>query len=120
MPFNRKLYPPDWEEISRDAKERAGWRCEGCGVRHGAVGFRDKHGAFTEVDPDVARVFGGFKVIKIILTTGHVDHDPQNNDPSNLRSWCQQCHNRHDASHRRRNASHTRALKRAGMTIPMM
>lgn len=30
-PENRALYPKDWPQISREAKERAGWRCQHCG-----------------------------------------------------------------------------------------
>lgn len=42
----------------------------------------------------------GWRQVKIILTTAHLDHDPRNNSRNNLQSLCQRCHNRHDASHR--------------------
>lgn len=36
----------------------------------------------------------------VVLTIAHLDHTPENCDPSNLRALCQQCHNRYDAKHR--------------------
>ena len=46
---------------------------------------------------------------RVVLTVAHLDHDPGNSDPANLRAWCQRCHNRYDAPHRRKNAARTRA-----------
>ena len=34
----------------------------------------------------------GYRMVKTILTISHQDHDPTNNDPSNLKSLCQRCH----------------------------
>ena len=31
MPMSRALYPRDWPQIARQVKERADWRCQGCG-----------------------------------------------------------------------------------------
>lgn len=53
----------------------------------------------------------GERVSRIVLTIAHLDHTPENNDPANLRAWCQRCHNRYDAPHRRRNAARTRRRK---------
>ena len=40
---------------------------------------------------------------RVVLATGHRDHDPTNNDPANLAAWCQRCHILHDkAEHLRR------------------
>jgi hypothetical protein len=41
------------------------------------------------------------RIVRIVLTVAHLDHTPENCDPSNLRAWCQRCHNRYDAAHRR-------------------
>jgi hypothetical protein len=38
------------------------------------------------------------RFIKVVLTVAHVDHDPTNNDESNLSAWCQLHHLRHDAT----------------------
>jgi hypothetical protein len=49
----------------------------------------------------------GDKVSKIVLTTGHLDHVPENCELDNLRHWCQRCHLHYDRHHhaatRRRN-----------------
>lgn len=93
MPMNRKLYPPDWEEISqRIRSERAGNRCEWCGaVNH------QPHPVTQS---------------KVILTVAHLDHNPGNNDEANLAALCQRCHNRYDAPKRARNAHKTRLQKK--------
>jgi 5-methylcytosine-specific restriction endonuclease McrA len=76
---NRHRYPKDWRSISLSIRERAGWRCEreGCGAVHG------------EPHP----ITGS----KVVLTVMHLDHVPENSDPSNLRAACQRCHLRYDA-----------------------
>ena len=37
---------------------------------------------------------------RVVLTVAHLDHTPENCDPSNLRALCQRCHNKYDAKHR--------------------
>lgn len=39
--------------------------------------------------------------VKVVLTVAHLDHQPENCDPENLRAWCQRCHNVYDAPMRR-------------------
>jgi 5-methylcytosine-specific restriction endonuclease McrA len=75
-----KLYPSNWKEISEDRRFNvAGNRCEFCGAEN------------YEPNP----VTGS----KVILTVAHLDHNPQNNTPENLRALCQLCHLRYDAKH---------------------
>jgi len=101
-PENKKLYPSNWKEIRRGIIERSGNRCEwpGCGVANGAIGFWaaetfvSRHG---ETDKAEAASYFDHPVIKIVLTTAHLDHNPPNCDPSNLRAWCQRHHLRYDA-----------------------
>lgn len=90
-PENRALYPADWRAVSLAIRrDRAGWRCEwtGCGARHG------------EPHPLTGA--------RVVLTVMHLDHDPQNNAPDNLRAACQRCHNSYDAAHRRATAARRR------------
>lgn len=97
MPIDYKKYPPSWKtEIRPAILERAKHCCEQCGLKNHAVGYRNSEGMFIEchawlyneskVTPD------GHKVIKIVLTIAHLDHDITNNDPANLRALCQKCH----------------------------
>ncbi|TCS14561.1 hypothetical protein [Caulobacter sp. BK020] len=98
-PENRRRYPADWPAISRGKKERAGWRCEGSPMYPAC---RAKHG---EPHP----VTGS----RVVLTTAHLDHTPENCADENLRAWCQRCHNTYDLQHRLRNAAARRAEARA-------
>lgn len=82
----------------------------GCGVGNGAVGARDKTGlwwGFDSIDamPDaeIEFLFGEYpKIIRVVLTTAHLDHDPANCALDNLRYWCQLHHLRYDAPRKAR------------------
>lgn len=97
-PDLKSLYPPNWKEFSRELKEAAGWRCQG------SPAYPNCRAAEGKPHPVTGSI--------VILTTAHLDHNPANNDRSNLRVWCQRCHNTYDAPHRQRNAWLTRARKR--------
>ena len=84
-PENKDRYPHNWLEIRDGILERADHKCEACGVPN------------YEDHP----VTGA----KVVLTIAHLDHMPEHNDPSNLRAWCQRCHNRYDMPVRRVNRS---------------
>jgi len=49
MPFVKSRYPATWPEISRRVKERAGQRCEECGIAAGALRKNIKGQYFREV-----------------------------------------------------------------------
>ena len=102
MPMQRSLYPADWERISASIRQRANNRCEwpGCGLANGQT-IQGKRGPY-----------------KVVLTVAHLDHNPANCDPANLRAWCQPHHLRYDARHHARNDAKTRRRKQvvAGQT----
>lgn len=98
-PELRKLYPKNWKEIREKILARADNKCEFCGVPN--YTWRP---CLCSTSPSDA--------VQVILTIAHLDHDPTNNDPNNLRALCQRCHNRYDAKHRAVNRSHTAAIKR--------
>jgi len=54
----------------------------------------------------------GFKVIKIILTIAHLDHDINNNDYLNLKALCQKCHLNYDKEHHSKKSRATRNFKK--------
>lgn len=136
MPIKREnahRYPADWPAISRDAKERAGWKCThtGCLARQYSIGiwWRPDGGAHqwaeqyeapatygearqiaAEADWERQHV-GGDKLVVIVLTVAHLNHQPEDCRPENLAVLCQRHHLAHDAGHHRANAWATRRVK---------
>ena len=100
-PENKKLYPKNWQQIRADILKRANNKCEFCGVENHKLGFR-MDGVFVEIDkekaPDLEKRFN-CKFFKIVLTIAHLDHNPENNAPENLRALCQKCHLNYDIEH---------------------
>jgi len=120
-PENRRRYPKNWRAIVEQVRARSGDRCEGspafpdCRVQNGHVGYRVDgrwHWLGDSVDDAGekidAAIADGFKVTRIVLTTGHLDHTPENCDLANLRHWCQRCHLHYDRQHHNETAYHTR------------
>ena len=127
MPINYKDYPANWKSEIRPAiLERANHKCEFCGVENYKYIFRGYLNSGTEVYQDAEgniyiaansclilmydfeteiRAKGKDRAIKVVLTIAHLDHDIQNNDYSNLKALCQQCHLRHDKHHHQRKRS---------------
>ena len=100
---NAKRYPKNWKEISASIKERSGGRCEcwnECGL-HSDHRCIERHGKEA-----------WFAKGKVVLTVAHLDHTPENCDPSNLKAMCQRCHNRYDQPIRRIHANETNRKKR--------
>ncbi len=111
----RLLYPTDWREISDRVKERAHWRCECCGLAHGAHGYRDRHGDWYPVSGyDGLGCEPEHKIIRVVLTVHHIVAlaEGGSSDDSNLVAMCQRCHNLADSAMRQRHASETRGRKR--------
>jgi hypothetical protein len=75
-------YPKNWRTISRSIRERAGYRCEACDVENG------------QPNPITGT--------RVALTVAHLDQQPENCDPGNLRALCQKCHGAYDAAMRRK------------------
>lgn len=137
MPVNKKDYPPNWPELTREVKAAAGWRCEWCNAPHKSV-IRRKSPQdpvdWTAVEkvynktgipfqPDVRRRWEPTAnmswarlryhgLTRIILTTAHLDRNTKNNARENLAALCQRCHLRHDIlqhiANRRYGRFHTR------------
>ena len=104
-PENKKLYPKNWQEIRQRILERAENKCEFCGVENHAIGFRNYKGEFIKLNEnpknnDEDDVLNQ-NIFRIVLTIAHLDHNPTNCDPSNLRALCQKCHNNYDKEHRK-------------------
>ncbi|SFK59662.1 hypothetical protein SAMN05444581_111111 [Methylocapsa palsarum] len=117
-PEYKWYYPVDWPQLSAMIRfERAKGRCETCGGPHGreirhlgdgrwwdedALTWRDGRGRGL---PRLALAVDAVPVLrtKVVLATAHLDHDPTNNRPRNLKALCQRCHMIYDRpGHRRR------------------
>jgi hypothetical protein len=124
-PENLKRYPANWKEIRAGILARAGNCCEwqGCAVANHLVGywlgipskFVTVAGASAGALLDIAHPEDGFvmnvKMTKIVLTIAHLDHTPENNDPSNLMAMCQRHHLAYDQKHHAVNSYMTRKAK---------
>lgn len=104
-PENRKRYPPNWARISLAIKERAQWRCE-C---RGECGRPHTQGRCMATQGSVSLNLLG----RVVLTTAHLDHTPENCSPENLRAMCNACHLRYDAKHHAQTAYNTRRSGKA-------
>lgn len=118
MPCDYSKYPKDWKAIRAEVLERAGSRCEQCGVNNYGIYFdgidgRREHDGSHFIDQLVTEC--NYKCVKIVLTISHTDHDVTNNGEQgnrpNLKALCQRCHNRHDKKYRQANAAKTRNRK---------
>src|SRR5271165_4100712 len=112
-PELRPLYPPHWRELSSHVRfERAGGRCQRCGRPHlvllrclpdgrwfdeQAATWRDRRGRPARW-PDLEEATR-FRMTRVVLAAAHLDSDPTNNRPKNLRALCQRCHMLHDRPH---------------------
>jgi hypothetical protein len=106
MPIDYKKYPPNWKELRKQVLERAENKCEFCGVENGTIGFRDKDGKFFELENSLALDtdwYSDMKVIKIVLTISHLDHDETNHEVSidRLKALCQKCHLNYDVKEKK-------------------
>lgn len=111
-PENLSRYPKDWKQISNEIRfGRAGGRCECLG----------ECGRGTHEDR-CPNLHGGTAYgtgSKVVLTTAHLDHTPENCNPANLRAMCQGCHLHYDKEHHAQTAAHTRALAAAAGMDPL-
>lgn len=107
-PENRDRYPENWDEISKEIRfGRAKGRCEcegECGTGHMGRCPR-RHG--QQLSPQA----------KVVLTTAHLNHTPEDCDRDNLKGMCQRCHLGYDRKHHAETAARTRdERRRTGMT----
>ncbi|HRH13483.1 MAG TPA: hypothetical protein PK225_03935 [Azonexus sp.] len=126
---NKDLYPKDWPQISLAIRKAAGQRCEKCKAPNGEFisrGWGKDAGTYMleggeTFDADTGEYLGMSrgsefncgKVVRVVLTVAHLDHQPENCAPENLRAWCQRCHNAYDAPMRAKGVADRRRAKLA-------
>ena len=116
-PENKERYPKNWRsEIVPRIRARSGNRCEctgQCGQQHGpdvdgrCLRHHGEVGWWTDdrvpcLQPYRPLFDGDKKIVTIVLTCMHLDHQPENCADDNLLHACQKCHNRYDAPERRK------------------
>lgn len=109
MPMNRKLYPDNWKEIAAERKAAAGYECEECGapagawVRHYLSDRAKWEVTFVDSSGNDLKIWWNNedqlldKPVLVQLGVAHLDQNPANNDPTNLKVLCRGCHLRYDA-----------------------
>ena len=116
MPIDYTRYPPNWKtEIVPCVLSRAKNRCENCGIENGSAiwsvpvrvqvpgnrryGIRRIWMSYGDAMRIHKLSAGEPKMVKVVLTVAHLDHDETNHEVliSRLRAWCQYCHLDYDA-----------------------
>ena len=132
-PEYRWLYPIDWPQLSAMIRfARAGGRCEHCGRPHGKLVLHlgdgrwwdERRGMWRDGQdrpvrglprPEALPAHVPRRTTRVVLACAHLDHDPTNNRPRNLKALCQRCHMLHDRQeHRRRRLLTLRQRKALG------
>jgi len=120
MPMDRKRYPKNWDAIALTVKLAANWTCQECGrpcfkPGEGFVTFEERlldcsdwevwHTQLSDEESDEEHgIVWVPKLGRFVLTVAHLDQNPGNNDPGNLKALCSVCHLRHDAPFRKANS----------------
>lgn len=132
MTFKPERYPTNWPAIRAAIRARAEEQCEcvgECGGSHlggrcdapnGALIVRDRRTPAQWREHACGALCMGEDCgsTKVVLTVAHLDHDEQNNDPSNLRALCQRCHLALDRADNARRAREGRTATRAVGMLP--
>ena len=142
-PEHRWLYPIDWPQLSAFIRfRRASGRCEQCRRPHGHTVLHLGEGTWWDASAAIWRDGRGRKVrylptpgalisrqpgltgieppsplltTRVVLASAHLNHDPTENGPRNLKALCQRCHLLHDRTeHQRRRWLTLRGRKAIG------
>lgn len=116
-PENKARYPKDWKAVRARIQARAGDKCEKCGVPNGAFRIsRGPNAGEWTTDPMQCETWvccDEEKVTRIVCTTAHMDHHPENCDDENLMFLCQKCHLAYDQHEHQQSAYASRKKGKA-------
>jgi hypothetical protein len=116
---HRWFHPIDWPQLSAVIRfRRARGRCEQCGRPHSCLVYHLGDGRWWDDETSSIwrtgkgrtlrrlappnRLSQPLQATRVFLACAHLDHNPGNNRPQNLKALCQRCHMLHDrAEHRR-------------------
>ena len=79
MPIDSRRYPDNWKELALSVKEAAGWKCQCCGKQCYRPGERPENLSRSQWSADILQVH-------------HRNHNPAENQLSNLQCVCAACH----------------------------
>jgi hypothetical protein len=122
MPMEWERYATDWKLIAKQIKEDSDWQCHTCGKpcrkpKEKIKDFEARIGsAWTKalveiVCDDALGVVVRYKPQRFLLTVAHLDQNPDNNDPKNLKALCAPCHLRYDTPFRGYNSRRKKERK---------
>jgi len=104
---NKGLYPKNWPEIRAAVLKRAYNTCEFCHVPNHWKIYRDGQNQWHAINPNcggdkfyIDHEGNPRKIVRIVLTIAHLNHQPTDCRLENLAALCQRCHNRHDIADR--------------------
>ena len=107
-PENKNRYPSNWKEIVERIRTRAKDKCEWCGVvNHSWINRKTREICLQDEED----------TIRVICTTAHMDHIPENCEDENLYFLCQKCHNRYDAPHRKQTIRNSKLIGQTTLNL---
>lgn len=117
MPMDKSRYPSNWKEIALQKKQAANWTCEECDREckrpdEDWLEFvqRVVFSRYACECPEALNLLAEIqeKPVRFVLTVAHLNQDPSDNRPANLRALCSVCHLRHDRPFRQYNSQRKR------------
>ncbi|MEM6839443.1 MAG: hypothetical protein AAF609_21690 [Cyanobacteria bacterium P01_C01_bin.120] len=104
MPIIRARYPDNWESLALQIKHQAQWCCEQCQrpcrqPSEPLADFLQRVKRWRQLQMPLPAKFEAAPR-RYLLTVAHLDQQPSNQDPSNLKALCTVCHLRFDSRFR--------------------
>jgi 5-methylcytosine-specific restriction endonuclease McrA len=96
---NKGLYAANWADMVRPSiLMRDNYKCRHCGIEHRHWYYIDQYGDYRPMHKDLVNDYlkKGIRVRFTYLQVAHLDHNPANNEHSNLISLCDVCHLKND------------------------